>query len=78
MSALSANDAPVLEVRLDEHERRISTLERDGRQDTKELWQALGRLEKTVEATKGWMSASVFAASLLGSVVAFIAMKVFK
>jgi uncharacterized protein YbaP (TraB family) len=67
---------PAITSRLDDHARRLETLEHDGRQDVKDLWQSLGRLEKTVENMKGWIAGSMLAATLLGAVIAFIASKV--
>lgn len=72
-----AEEHPRIDAELKDHARRIDTLEREGREDRRELWQSLGRLEKSVEHMKGWIAGSMLAASLVGGILAFIAARVF-
>lgn len=67
----------MIAARLEEHERRIGKLEDEGREDRRELWQSLGRLEKTVENMKGYLAGALLAATLVGGILSFIAAKVF-
>lgn len=78
MECRYAQEHPAIEARLDEHDRRISQLEQQGREDRRDLWQSLGRLEKSVENMKGFIAAALLGGSLAGSILAFIAQRVFK
>lgn len=73
-----ADQHPRIDSNLVDHERRISKLEAEGREDRKELWVAVGRVEAAVQNMKGWLAGAMIAATLLGGIVAFIAQKALK
>lgn len=80
-----AEQHPRIDSELRDLDRRLLALEREGREDRKDLWAAVGRVEKSssdvaaaVANIKGWLAGSMIAASLLGAVVAFIAMRALK
>ncbi len=72
------SDHPRIDALLTDHSRRLDRLEEEGHAERRELWQSLGRLEKTVENMRGWIAGAMLAATMLGGIVAFIAARVLK
>lgn len=68
-----SNQHPRIDAALIEHNRRITSLEAEGREDRKDLWIAVGRVEKAVENIQGRLVGYVLAAILLTGIVSFLA-----